>query len=73
MTGQLDKELIDVPCPHCSHKTAQPIGKLKLNPKLTCRVCHKDFAVNANELRAAINTIEKKLADLQRALGRLGK
>jgi len=73
MTGLLDKKLIDLPCPHCSHKTAQPIGKLKLNPKLTCNRCRKEFTVNANELRAAINKIEKELADLQRAIGRLGK
>ncbi len=73
MNGLLDKELIDVPCPHCSHKAAQPTGKLKLNPKLTCSRCRKEFAINANELRAGINKIEKKLADLQRALGRLGK
>lgn len=73
MTGLLDKESIDLPCPHCRNKVSQTIGQLKLNPKLTCRACHKDFTVNANELRAAVNKVEKELANLQRTLGRFGK
>lgn len=71
MTGSLDKETITFPCPHCRHEVAQTIGQLKLNPKLTCRACQKAFSVDANQLRTAIQKIEKSLADLQRSFGRL--
>lgn len=69
----IDSQTVELPCPHCNHKGTQTIGKLKTNPKLTCRACGQGFAVNANELRAAVQKIEKSLADLQRAIGRLGK
>ncbi len=71
--NMLDSQTIELACPHCSRKAAQTIGKLKGNPKLTCRACGQSFAVNANELRTGIQKIEKSLADLQRTLGRLGK
>lgn len=71
MTGLLDKETIKLPCPHCRREVAQTIGQLKLNPKLTCEACRQDFSVDAHQLRAAIQKIEKSLADLQRTLGRL--
>lgn len=73
MTGLLDKETIDFPCPNCRHKVSQTIGKLKLNPKLTCRSCGQGFTVDAHKLRARINDVEKSLADLQRRIGRFGK
>lgn len=73
MTGLLDKETVKFPCPYCRHEVAQAIGKLKLNPKLTCRACRQDFSVDGNQLRTAIQKIEKSLADLRRTLSRLGK
>lgn len=73
MTGMLDSQTIELPCPHCKHKESQTIGKLKFNPKLTSRACRRSFTVNANQLRAAIQKIEKSLADLKRTHGRLGK
>lgn len=73
MTGLLDRETIKFACPHCRHEVAETIGKLKLNPKLTCRSCKQDFTVNANELRTALQKVEKQLAELKRSLGRLGK
>ena len=69
----IDSQTVELPCPHCGHKSSQPIGKLKTNPKLACRACGQSFIVNANELRAAVQKIEKSLADLRRTLGRLGK
>lgn len=69
----LDSQAIEFACPHCSRKNTQTIGKLKSNPQLTCRACGQAFTVNANELRTGVQKIEKSLADLQRALGRLGK
>ena len=73
MTGMLDRETINFPCPHCRHQVAETIGKLKLNPRLTCKACGKDFTVNANELRTALQSVDKQMAHLKRALGRLGK
>lgn len=72
MTGLLDNETIEFACPHCRRKVSQTIGKLKMNPKLTCH-CGQVFAANPNELRAAIHSSEQALAQLQRTLGRLNK
>ena len=68
-----DSHTIEIPCPHCSHKASQTVGRLKLNPNLTCNACRQSFKVNANELRVAIQKIEKALADTKRSLSRLGK
>lgn len=73
MTGPLDSQTIEFPCPNCRQKCTETIGKLKLNPKLTCRACHKDFTVDANQLRTGIQGIEKALTELKRTLSRFGK
>lgn len=73
MKLDLDRQSIDIPCPHCRGKISETIGKLKTNPKLTCRHCRQSFNVEANQLRAGIQQAEKAFADLQRSLGRLGK
>lgn len=71
--NELDSQTIELPCPHCGKKSAHTVGKLKTNPQITCSGCRQVFRVNANELRAAVQKIEKSLADLRRTLGRLGK
>jgi transposase-like protein len=73
MKSILDGQTIELPCPHCSRKLTETIGKIKTNPDLTCRSCGKTFSVKADQFRQEIAKLEKSLADLQRTLGRLGK
>lgn len=69
----LDSQRIDIPCPHCGHKLSEAIGKLKTNPQLVCPACKGVTEVDASDLRSKIAGIEKQLANLGKAFGRLGK
>lgn len=69
----LDNHAIELPCPHCGRKISQTIGKLKANPHLTCPGCKGGIDIKADQLRRAVDGINKQLTDLKRALGRLGK
>lgn len=73
MKGALDSQSIELPCPHCSRKLRETIGKIKTNPILRCRQCGKDFQVNAEQFTAKFAKVEKALANMQRSLRRLGK
>lgn len=68
-----DSHSIEIPCPHCSRKASQTIGKLKTNPNLVCSGCRKPFRVEANQLNTELRKAEQALAKLQRSLSRLGK
>ena len=68
-----DSHTIEIPCPHCSHKASQTVGKLKLNPNLVCSGCRKPFRANPNEINAELRKAEQALTKLQRSLSRLGK
>lgn len=73
MVSILDNNTVDIPCPHCSKKLSERIGKLKTNPKLTCRFCQGVFTVDADQLRATTQKVDKALTDLKRTAGRLFK
>lgn len=69
----LSKHQIDLPCPHCGHKTKQEIGRLERNPTITCTSCHKAFKVEGSQLRAATKKIDASIAELKRKFGQIGK
>lgn len=73
MTNLLDDQTIELTCPHCGRKFEERIGKLKTNPRLICAGCHNVIDTNANQFRAEIAKVEESLADLRRAIGRIGK
>ena len=73
MASPLDSQTVEVPCPHCGHKLRETIGKLKTNPKLTCRHCSGVVDIDASDLCRKITGVEKQLTDLSRKLSRLGK
>lgn len=72
MKSVLDSQTIDISCPSCGHKLRQSIGRLKLNPQLICR-CGQVINVNESNMSREIAKVDKGLADLGKALGRLGK
>lgn len=69
----LDDKTIEITCPQCSHKFKERIGRLKTNPNLTCSRCRASIRVQADQLRKATESVDKKLADLKRSLGKIGK
>ena len=72
-TSLLDESAIDIACPKCARKRKEKIGKLKTNPKLTCLGCGTVIQIEADEIRKAIDQVDRSLADLKRSLGKLGK
>jgi len=69
----IDSHAVSIPCPHCSKKFDEKIGRLKRDPKLTCPACRETFTVNAEKLRAGIKSVQKTLDDFTRKLSKLGK
>jgi uncharacterized Zn finger protein len=73
MKRMLDSQSIEIPCPNCSRKRSETIGKIKTNPTLRCVSCGKEFKVDARQFTTEFAKVEKALADLQRTIGRPGK
>lgn len=73
MKGVLDSAKIELPCPHCGHKLSETIGRLKTVQKLTCPSCRQTFDVDATQMRAEVQKVEKQLAKTLAAFSRLGK
>ncbi|WP_459716059.1 hypothetical protein [Paraburkholderia sp. 2C] len=67
MTINFDKHPVDIPCSGCGKKFTETIGRLKQNPKVTCRFCGAVNAVNADQFRAVEQSIKKSLDDIGKA------
>lgn len=65
-----DHHSLNITCPQCGHETPETIGRLKTNPQLTCGGCGNTITIQADNLKAGIDSVQKQLADL---LGILGK
>jgi len=64
MKFDIDNELAPFPCPSCGKEVKEKIGRLKRNPKVTCRSCRTSISVDANKLRRAIDSAQKSLNKL---------
>lgn len=71
MKSSLDSESMEFPCPHCSRKVKETLGRLKRNPNLTCNHCGKGFEADAASLKKTVKAVEKRLAKFQRDIGKL--
>lgn len=72
MKLNIDEQLIDLPCPQCGHKLSESIGRLKHSPELTC-VCGCLVKVEASDLAAGIEDVEKRLDEFSRSITRILK
>jgi transcription elongation factor Elf1 len=71
MTFSLDREMIGIPCPHCGKELKETIGRLKRDPVIACRHCNQETKIEASQLRRAIDSAQKSLDALGKALGKL--
>lgn len=68
-----DNATISVPCPGCGHKSEKSLGWLNANDHFLCQGCGRNIQLNTEELRAALKSADKSLADFTRSLIKLGK
>jgi uncharacterized Zn finger protein len=68
-----DSTTVDVPCPHCGHKTAEKIARLKGNPQLTCRACGTVYKVDARHLVEGLRKVDRELDALRKTIDRINK
>jgi transposase-like protein len=69
----LDDASIELPCPHCRQAIKERLGKLKLNPRITCPKCRRTSEVKAEQLQSAANKLTQAFANIQQSLARLGR
>ena len=72
MNLDINSHTLGIPCPHCSEKVEETIGRLKTDPKLTC-ACGATIQVDAKDLRSGIEQIERSLEQLRRTIRNFGK
>ena len=66
MKFDIDDELFPFSCPNCGKEIKEKIGRLKRNPKITCRGCRTSISIDANKLRRTIDSIQKSFDKLGR-------
>lgn len=71
MNTNLSQQRVKLPCPHCSHKFEESLGRLQLDPQLTCAACGQGFKVDATELKKTVKSVEDQLAKFQRDMGKM--
>jgi hypothetical protein len=69
MKSILDGQTIELPCPHCSHKLRERLGKLKMQQTLICPRRRNNLKVDASGTKH----LEHSLSQLGKSLDRLGK
>ena len=72
MAGHLDEAEIGIDCPNCGHHFEKTVAGIKREGEFACPGgCGALF--RADQFNAGIEQAEKSLAQLRRALGKLGK
>ena len=69
----LDDATIDVPCPHCQQAIRERLGKLKLQPRVTCPRCRRTSEVKPEQLQRATAKLTQAFTNIQQSLARLGR
>ena len=72
MTGFLDNQVIDFPCPKCGRKHPKTVGWLKANRQLVCS-CGANITIDNSDFVAGVAGVDKAMDDLKRQLKNFGK
>ena len=59
-----DDVTIDSPCPGCGHNTVLKLNDILAMKEYTCENCKEVVAIDAAELKAGLEKIDKELLDL---------
>ncbi|MDW3683920.1 hypothetical protein RA280_19660 [Cupriavidus sp. CV2] len=70
MAINLDNQSVDISCPSCGKEIPEKIGRLKQNPKLTCRSCGATVTVDADQFRSVEQSVKKALDNLGKGFGK---
>lgn len=73
MTLNLDKQRIDIACPHCSSKQTQLFGRLKRDPNHICTQCGQSYKVDTVSAQKSLKAVNDQMATFQRNLGKMFK
>ena len=65
MSGILDDQTMDLPCPKCGYKTRKTISWIKTHENLTCS-CGAVIQLKTDEFRRKIGEIESFFDKLRR-------
>lgn len=73
MKIDLSNKPLRIACPSCGKDLGITVGQAKGQRTHTCRHCRADVTIDARQLDAAIEQLNKSLAELGRTLGQFGK
>lgn len=73
MKVNIDAHPLRIACPSCRKDLGITVGQAKGHRAHTCRHCRTVVNIDAKELDAAIQQLNKSLADIGRTLGKFGK
>lgn len=71
--GPFDATKIDIECPGCGRRIQETLGRLKNSPTLVCPNCQQRIAVDGKEAKKGLDSVDRSLRDLDKALKGLGK
>lgn len=71
MSFNLDSHSVDIPCRGCGKKISETLGRLKQNPRLTCRSCGAIINVDASEFQKTEQSIKKALDNIGKSFRKL--
>jgi transcription elongation factor Elf1 len=57
--------LVNIPCPHCGHKTPVSVATIQTSPRMPCESCGAQFAINGQKVMDKIRAAQEQ-AELDR-------
>lgn len=66
MSDMLDRQTLEIACPHCGEKSKETIGRLKHSPTLECAACKNLIKIDADEMRQIVDSLQAQLDKIAR-------
>jgi hypothetical protein len=63
-----NKQLIEIPCSGCGHKTGKTFAWMKAHKKFVCRHCGATNELDLRQFRAEIKKVDRAFENLRRKL-----
>ena len=72
MANELDKGIVDIPCPGCGHKNRKTVRWLKSHKQFTCAGCGK-VEIETSALGKGLRDADAEIAKLTKSFEKLGR